>query len=427
MDTRAIKKLVQKISQPLAVVLVAFFLIAPIASAIVNYPASASLGTGSVRGSHILDGTLTNADVSASAAITSGKITVGGTTGTVMLTDGTNLATTTSLKFATSTKDLYVLTGRVHASSTNFGGRNLTWPTDAGSSGYSLQTNGSGTLSWANAAPTSVVANLTTSEILATGDIVGVGDGSQIVGDWRATRFPTAGITAVGRVAAQTRLAINATTTSAVTVNGIIINLAKTGAPSDNLVITIEGDSGYLPDGSPLATVTIPNANLTTSETSYHLYFSPVSMSANTAYWLVVKRSGAVDFSNYPMVGYKSLSGAGEGVQAQYDGTSWGVVDGTVYPHTWDLGAGSGTLFRVSALNASSSNAYVGFSSGAYATSTTAVVAVQGTVTGLTGLTSGKQYYLGNATSSLSTTVGATTRKACLAVSTTSCLITNIW
>ena len=48
-------------------------------------------------------------------------------------------------------------------------------------------------------------------------------------------------------------------------------------------------------------------------------------------------------------------------------------------------------------------------------------------MTGLSGLTVSKQYYLSNVAGAIATTAGTVTRKVCISLSATSCLITNIW
>lgn len=141
--------------------------------------------TGTVTSTMIANGTIVDADVNASAAITGTKIEQGSTSvrGTVQLTDSTSSTSTTTAATPASVKSAYDLadaaipkaggtfTGNVTLNAQNdlrFAdsdssnwvafqapatvAANVTWtlPATDGTNGQALSTNGSGTLSWTN-------------------------------------------------------------------------------------------------------------------------------------------------------------------------------------------------------------------------------------------------------------------------------------
>lgn len=125
------------------------------------FPAGTLLQTGDVSTVHILNGTIVNADISASAAISGSKVNPGGTAYTLLRTDGSGIISTTEAKIVESTNDTYFFGHRVHASSTNFNGVAYNWPGADGSSAQVLQTDGAGQLSWVDSGRTLLYATTT--------------------------------------------------------------------------------------------------------------------------------------------------------------------------------------------------------------------------------------------------------------------------
>lgn len=108
------------------------------------------------------------------------------------------------------------------------------------------------------------------------------------------------------------------------------IYLSKTNAPTDNLIIEVQTESGGLPSGTVVATLaTIPGASLTTvqEEMRYPINFTPT---LGTAYWIVLRRSGANDASNFFIVGYTGIST-----------TFAGIISGSLGTSKFDSGAGT--------------------------------------------------------------------------------------
>jgi len=150
--------------------------------------------TGSVTSTMILNGTIVDADINASAAITGSKVAAGTTSarGTLQLTDSTSSTSTTTAATPNSVKTSYDLanaampkaggafTGDItlnaqsdlrfaDSDSSNWVAfqapatvaSNVTWtlPATDGTSGQALSTNGSGTLSWTNVGTGDVTLN----------------------------------------------------------------------------------------------------------------------------------------------------------------------------------------------------------------------------------------------------------------------------
>jgi hypothetical protein len=167
--------------------------------------------TGTVTSTMILDGTILNVDINASAAIAGSKIQAATTSnaGAVQLTDSTSSTSTTTAATPNSVKSAYdlanaalpgaggTLTGNVtlnaqsdlrfaDSDSSNWVafqapttvGTNVTWtlPGTDGTNGQVLSTNGTGTLSWAtSSAPVTSVGGQTGAVTYATSWAVGTG------------------------------------------------------------------------------------------------------------------------------------------------------------------------------------------------------------------------------------------------------------
>lgn len=84
-------------------------------------------------------------------------------------------------------------------------------------------------------------------------------------------------------------------------------------------------------------------------------------------------------------------------------------------------------IVRATALVLAGSKGFIGFATSAITIGTTGNVTIAGEVSGLTSLTIGTQYYLSDTYGALSSSVGTNTRKAGIATSSTTLLITNIW
>jgi len=98
------------------------------------------------------------------------------------------------------------------------------------------------------------------------------------------------------------------------------------GAPTDNVVVSVEADSGGIPSGTPLASTNLPASAF--ADTSWYdgdFCSAPqewpeitVSLTSGSTYWLVVSRSGSASGSNFWIL----ETGVGGGLK-YYESGSW--------------------------------------------------------------------------------------------------------
>jgi Concanavalin A-like lectin/glucanases superfamily len=84
-------------------------------------------------------------------------------------------------------------------------------------------------------------------------------------------------------------------------------------------------------------------------------------------------------------------------------------------------------IFPTSASQSDTATTFLGIALSTVSALQNVTVQYAGVVAGLSGLSGGAQYYLGNSTGTFSTSPGTVTRKAAIALTSTSLVITNIW
>ena len=95
--------------------------------------------------------------------------------------------------------------------------------------------------------------------------------------------------------------------------NSVVLRMSKAGNPTDNMQIFVYSDNAGLPNALITnGTATVQAGTLHTSNANgdlYRFFFpTPPSLAANTKYYIVARRSGAADGSNYWRWHYKSAS-----------------------------------------------------------------------------------------------------------------------
>jgi hypothetical protein len=132
----------------------------------------------------------------------------------------------------------------------------------------------------------------------------------------------------------------------------VYMPVAKLGAPTDNVTVEIRSDASGVP-GTLLATSdVIGGASISTTISMLKFTFSTSTpLSSGTRYWLVLKRSGAIDGTNrYYAGGPNSSTLASEGRAWYTDSTStWAASDGNDIPFriVTAQGVGSKDLYAV--------------------------------------------------------------------------------
>ena len=106
--------------------------------------------------------------------------------------------------------------------------------------------------------------------------------------------------------------------------SSVAVKLRKIGTPSDNVEVTLRTNSGGVPIWPPLATATVAAASVSSNSawTEFALDV-PVALTANTTYWIVVRRTGTLDPLNYYTVALDEDAGYGAGYLRMYNGAAW--------------------------------------------------------------------------------------------------------
>jgi len=122
-------------------------------------------------------------------------------------------------------------------------------------------------------------------------------------------------------------------------VTGIALWLSNANAPTDDLVVELQTDSGGVPSGTVVgSSASIAASSLTTTAT---LRVLPVSatLSASTTYWIVLRRTGSRSTTNYFLV--STAYAWASGTAASCSSGTWTVVGGDLGFHVL---IGSGTI-----------------------------------------------------------------------------------
>ncbi|TAK58899.1 hypothetical protein EPO14_01110 [Patescibacteria group bacterium] len=440
------------------------------AFAATSFAGGTLLQIGDVKSTHILNGTILDIDVSNSAVISATKVAPRGIQGSVLLSNGTTIASTTALKFATTTSDLYCFSCRIHATSTNFNGVNYTWPSADGSSGYALLTNGTGTLSWTAASPAYLLQSFPAAEAISAGDAVYVKSyqsGGAMTIDTSAT-----GETTGASVSTSITVASNSNRAMLCAV-GLKNNVSPTNVQYAGVAMTLldlrQDQTGsrrthayyLLAPTTGANNFTFTNNDAYAAWACYSLY--NVSQSLTPAVTTYAPSQGifsqstttiAAGYDIFTFLDSAGISGApyvninnrllqdnaadtyflaGNTTPAtasvstttsQANNVGWHAA---IHVQVAPANAFVGGVGRADADTAAFTTPFIGFAQSAISQNATGNVFVDGIASGFSNLIVGTQYYVSNTTGGISSTAGTNTRKACIAVGTTSCLITNVW
>ena len=102
---------------------------------------------------------------------------------------------------------------------------------------------------------------------------------------------------------------------------GVTLNLKKVLSPTDNLIVTLEGQSSDLPNGTVYATYSIPATSLTTTLAEY-TFILPYTISIQK-YAFRLTRSGSLDDSNYFQIGRDNSTSYSGGLSKLWNGTAY--------------------------------------------------------------------------------------------------------
>lgn len=156
----------------------------------------------------------------------------------------------------------------------------------------------------------------------------------------------TDGIQYIGATSSNQKIAQSFSFSRDTDLTSIVLTLQRTGTPTDNVVIEIQSDSAGSPSGSVIASIgTLAASSISLLGATYPVSCN-VSLSANTTYWLVLSRSGAVNGSNYISQSWMSSGSAHGGSVKIWDGNSWGSSNTADYRISFFTSKGIGVLFN---------------------------------------------------------------------------------
>lgn len=101
------------------------------------------------------------------------------------------------------------------------------------------------------------------------------------------------------------------------------LRLSKKLEPTDNVIVEIVADSGGNPGSSVLASGSIVGTELTGGYNWKRFSIGVTNLTAGGAYWLVVRRSGALSSVNYFLVATDDARGYAGGEAKVWNGSSW--------------------------------------------------------------------------------------------------------
>lgn len=235
-----------------------------------------------------------------------------------------------------------------------------------------------------------------------------------LIDDTFQEEFGGAVTIAMGKVTTGNKAALGFKLQGAITLTTLKLYLKKTGAPTDNIVFTIQTDTAGAPSGTPVTNGTansIAGSGLTTSFVLTTVTFgSTVTLAANTQYWLVGARSSTTSNSDYYNLdgitnafAYASFTGS------TFDASSWSVSADIPYVQFIAATGNSTSVWRCDTDHANFHMRYgVGLVTTNGAISVSAKVVFRGPVTGFTGLTPMSLYYASDTIGTLSLTPGTT-------------------
>lgn len=134
-----------------------------------------------------------------------------------------------------------------------------------------------------------------------------------------------------GNAAATEREAQSFQLTTNNLMGGVTLWASKIGNPTDSVVVELQSDSSGVPSGTVLASVTISAAEFPASTGEVYAWL-PYALSGGVTYWLVTRRTGALDASNYFSWRYQNTSVYASGRRATYINGVWSA--NTSHDHT---------------------------------------------------------------------------------------------
>lgn len=112
----------------------------------------------------------------------------------------------------------------------------------------------------------------------------------------------------------------------------VALALATAASPTDNVVVEIQTNNGGVPSGTVLASASVLGSSLPSTIGTLVPFVIPCDLTSGTKYWIVARRSGALDDINYYNWGLLLSSGYSGGEYASYV-SAW--TANTSYDHNF--------------------------------------------------------------------------------------------
>jgi hypothetical protein len=351
----------------------------------------------------LLDGSLTNAHISSTAAIAYSKLSL---TASIVNADVSSTAAIADTKL-----DTIATAGKV--------------------SGAALTSLGSipagaGVIPIANMPSLTLTATSTTGEAVSSTHALFIEDTTDTVTRTSSTASSTTA--SMGDdAAASAKLAQSFSLTNLKRVNQVRIEIGKNGTPIDSVTVSIQTDSSGVPSGTKLASTTLASSSLTSNQSLITFSLDQiVAVSSGTTYWVVFERTGAIDASNYYLWSRCTNNCYGSGELYRLATATWTAITNSDSTFYVDFVSVAGRAYRTSASQTGEYETFIGFARDTTAAGSTVTIDVGGVIAGFS-LVTGKQYYISDTFGQISTSTGTNTRKVGISISSSSLLITNNW
>lgn len=148
------------------------------------------------------------------------------------------------------------------------------------------------------------------------------------------------------------QVACKFTPREAVTASTLYATIFKVNAPTDNILVEIQSDNAGSPSGTAITNGTsngVAGSGLSTTDSTYQTFTfaSAFTLSADTSYWVVFKRSSTLSNTDYYVIGsFDASSDYASFVGKYYDGASWASSQLPAFEISPSSGNGSLSLWQ---------------------------------------------------------------------------------
>lgn len=112
--------------------------------------------------------------------------------------------------------------------------------------------------------------------------------------------------------------------------SAVLLYLSKVGTPTDDVQIMLCTDDGGVPNLGTADILASSNliscSTLTGTAAEYTFDISRIPLQRNSTYWIVIKRTGVANASNYPRTYYSSGDAYADGAAFKLIGSSWSLL-----------------------------------------------------------------------------------------------------